>query len=279
MADLEPEKTTCFAFRCTDAGLLSAALQPFGEALQFEPGATQGWGLGYYQAGQPLLRRHPARADAVLDFVEETRQLRSRLILGFRQETAGDQWRVEDRQPYRFRRWLFCQRGGFDDAELLTLQGAEEPVQEHIRRSVRGSGGAARLFRLFLSAANDRGILNSREYESKAVAMALHEATNTFAELVARLPRQQPASCCILSDGRHLIGLPLGMPLYVRRQSSYESCGTSSGREHLRGAILLSAGASPAGPGWESVKDSSLVVIDEALNIEFHLPEPSAERR
>ena len=54
----------CFAFRSTDSSLLVPALHPFRSVLQVANGAPAGWGLGYYQGGQPLLRKQP-KADIV----------------------------------------------------------------------------------------------------------------------------------------------------------------------------------------------------------------------
>ena len=107
----------CFGFVSNDSSMTACALSAFRGALTRPDGAPNGWGMAYYQAGQPLLRKQPKQYEGSLDLAAMASNLRTNLIVGHvRAATVGSQ-RTENTHPFRYRSWIFAHAGTLDRFE------------------------------------------------------------------------------------------------------------------------------------------------------------------
>lgn len=259
--------TLCFAFACSDAALFDIALVPFQDQLKVSTGAPAGWGLAYYQAGQPLLRRQPRPTKGPLDMAAATRDLKTPLVIGQVRAPSEAANLNENTAPFRFRRWTFALSGipeGIDRARAEL----EEAIPDFIKRNIRGQTEGELLFHLFLAFLNDTGKLDDPRIPGQTVARTL---SSSLAYL-DRLTGKDWPYCAIASCGDVLVAKQRKTPLFLARHSSYLNVGTGPDDKplsypHLRGTLLLGGGA--PGEGWERVDDGSVLITDRNLNIEL----------
>ncbi len=262
----------CFGFISNDAALTHCALGPFERALTLEEGAPNGWGLACYQVGQPLLRKQPKPFPGPMDFTEMAANLRSNLVLGhIRCPTVGGQ-RTENTHPFRFRNWTFCHVGtvsNFDAVKESLLRA----LPDHIKRNIRGKTDSEHIFHLFLSFINDTGKLDDPRVppvEAGKSLLATYSYLGRMLDEAAGGGDAPNIGSCMVSNGQFILAARHGEPLSIRRQGAY-SCPDETGRTverpHLKTVVLV-AGETPAGPGWETVEDGTVVAVDTRLEIQ-----------
>lgn len=258
-----------FGFVSNDPNLTGCALAAFEGALNRPGGAPDGWGMGYYQAGQPLLRKQPKAHDGPLDIAALASGLRATTIIGHcRDATAGGK-RTDNTHPFRYRNWLCCHSGRVDRFEAIR-DDLLRSVPDFIRRNIRGKTDSEHLFHLYLSFLNDTGKLDDPRISGEVAAQALGSTYAYVERLVADRGGSTTEECCIVTNGHILLAIRRGMPVHISRQSDF-NCPDGSGRvvpaPNLK-AVLLVAGEAPSGPGYEQVADRAIVTIDHNLNID-----------
>jgi len=265
----------CFALLCNDAGLFTTAQAAFRQDLTTDDGAPHGWGLGYYQGGQPLLRKQPtALKDEPLDFCKRTESIRSNLVIGHVRADSKGGRRNENTQPFRFRRWLFCHLGSIQSFDQIEAD-VRTAIPDFMRRNIRGKTNSEVLFHLFTAFLNDAGQLDNDAITSDAAGSALGSAI----KYVDRLSRDSGSGpmdhCCIATNGQVLVATHRSVPLCITRNSSYVNVGRDSADKplsypHLK-AVVITGGRRPQSPGWESVDEGAVVSVDADLNIEYSM--------
>lgn len=236
-------------------------------------GAPHGWGLGYFQAGQPLLRKQPKALVGPVDFAAKSSQLKTTLVVGHvRDATVGGQ-RTENTHPFRYRNWIFCHTGTLDRFEGIK-DDMLRAVPEFIRRNIRGNTDSEFLFHLFLSFLNDTGAMDDPRIRPEVCAQALASTHAYVDRLISDRGGTPSPGCCILSNGSLLVATRRGHELKLFRNSTY-TCTNQEGKPvqaaHLKATAII-GGAPPATAGWESIADRAIVTVDPRLNIEYSSP-------
>src|SRR5262249_34998651 len=137
-----------------------------------DAGEPLGWGIGFYQAGEVLLRRRPIDDREEIDLVEAAGDVRADVMIGHVRRASVGALRTENTHPFRYRMWMFAQTGtigGFERLRERLL--ASQP--EFLRRNVRGETDSELFFYLFLSFLHDAGHLSDAHVESEHVVAAL----------------------------------------------------------------------------------------------------------
>jgi glutamine amidotransferase len=182
---------------------LAADGQLFEERAQ--GGQALGWGVGYYQGGEVLLRRRPLDDRALVSFGEVLRGVRTDALLAHVRRATVGAMRTENTHPFRFRHWLFAHAGTVAGFESLRER-LVESLPEFLRRNVRGDTDSELLFHLFLSFLHDGGKLQ-QPHVSPADARA---ALRSSLALVDRLSAEEganPSGCnVLLTNGEFLVG-------------------------------------------------------------------------
>lgn len=261
---------TSFAFVCSDSALLKIAIAPFAPSL-VTAGAPQGWGMAYYQTGQPLLRKQPRAVAEPLDLAAAASDIKTSMLLGQVREPSDAPNLNENTPPFRFRHWTFTLLGApsFPGDVREQLDGA---IPDFIRRNIRGRTSAEVVFHLFLAFLNDAGKLDDLRAPAPNVARALGSTLAYIDSLVGA----EWQYCCMASNGHSLVATHRGLPLHLTRNSSYENVGVGPddkplGYPHLRAAMLL-GGKGPEGEGWESVDEGVVLMANADLDIELTAP-------
>ena len=147
-----------------------------------DPGTAIGWGIGFYQSGEMLLRRRPLDDHDVLDLAGAAQQIRTDLLLAQVRHPNVGALREENTQPFRYRSWLFAHTGTIEQFEHLRPKLlAAQP--EFLRRNVLGETDSEVLFYTFLSYLYDAGHLSNPSVDASHLRVALR---STF-ELLDRL--------------------------------------------------------------------------------------------
>jgi predicted glutamine amidotransferase len=258
----------CFGFISNDAAQTACALLPFRAGLTLAEGAPYGWGLGYYQAGQPLLRKQPKPLKDPLDFHAVASNLRTNLLIGHVRSATVGGTRTENTHPFRFRNWIFCHSGTIDRFEAIQ-EDMLRSIPDFLRRNIRGNTDSEHLFHLFLSFLNDTGRIDDPRIPPRVAAEALASTMSYLDRLVTDRGGAPQDGCCIVSQGECLLGYRRGIELKVARQTSY-TCQSPQGKQvampHLK-TVVLAAGSIPELPGWELVADRTFITVDNQFNI------------
>ena len=141
-----------------DLGARVLALHADVLKVPVSPGGPMGWGMGFYQAGEVLLRRRPIDEREVIDLTPVVEGMRTDVLIGHvRRPTVGS-LRTENTHPFRYRQWLFAQTGTIGGFAALRER-LLESQPEFLRRNVRGDTDSELFFYLFLSFIHDAGHL------------------------------------------------------------------------------------------------------------------------
>jgi predicted glutamine amidotransferase len=159
----------------------SQLLQAHGNA-----GQALGWGIGFNQSGEMLLRRRPMDDREVIDLSVEARGIRTDLLLCHVRTPQVGSLSTENTQPFRYRGWLFAHAGtvvGFDRIRPRLL----ESMPEFLRQNILGETDSEVLFYSFLALLRGAGHWSSAGPGAEGLRSALRETL----ELVDRLTGEE----------------------------------------------------------------------------------------
>jgi glutamine amidotransferase len=174
--------------------------------IRREPGVPLGWGIGFFQSGEVLLRRRPIDERDLIDMAEAAENVRTDVMIGhIRRATVGS-LRTENTHPFRYRSWLFAHTGtiqGFDRLRDRLL--ASQP--EFLRRNVRGETDSELFFYLFLSFLHDAGHLNDAHVAPEHIRSALRASIALVDRLSAEEGQSENRGDILVTNGEHMIAV------------------------------------------------------------------------
>jgi predicted glutamine amidotransferase len=195
-----------FGFVGNRADLGARVLELEGKALEVvAKGATLGWGLGFYQAGEVLLRRRPIDERAEIDVASLAKDLRADVLIGHVRAATVGNLRTENTHPFRYRQWLFAHTGTVDGYRSMRER-LIESLPEFLRRNVRGDTDSELLFHLFLSFLHDAGHLASGAVDPQATRAALRSTLSLIDRLRAAEGETVGEMNLLVTDGEHMVG-------------------------------------------------------------------------
>ncbi|MCU0690616.1 MAG: class II glutamine amidotransferase [Polyangiaceae bacterium] len=260
-----------FAFIGNRSDLGPRILDVEAEALRTRARAERlGWGLGFYQAGEVLLRKRPWDEREEISVSALARDVRTDVLVGNVRSINFGEARTQNTQPYRFRNWLFAHAG--TTAEFLRLrERLIASIPDFLRRNVRGDTDSELLFHLFLSFLHDAGHLRGATPRP-----ATTEALRGSRAVIDRLSREEGAEDAgpmglIVSNGEYVAGLNRGAHMAFRvihGSEDIEALLPDDGLRRrrlpdmarVRFTILASEVPEPR-PGWTLLPDRSTVVL------------------
>lgn len=181
-------------------------LARYAEALrvQLEPGEPLGWGVGFYQAGEVLLRRRHLDQRRDIDPQEITEGLTADVLIGHvRKPTVGN-LRTDNSHPFRYRQWLFAQIGtpsSFAQVRPKLL----EVLPAFLRPNVRGDTDSEVLFYLILSCLHDQGQLDNFSVPEAEIHKALRSALDLVNDVCAKSEVAGYCGDTLLTNGETLL--------------------------------------------------------------------------
>jgi predicted glutamine amidotransferase len=250
-----------------------------GEALHEEravldtslPKAADGWGAGFYQAGEALHRKLPQPIEGHVEWTGVLDGVRSHVVIAHvREATVGDR-RADNTQPFRLRQWLFAHVGEIAGWSALRER-LLETLPDFLRRNLRGQTDSELLFHLVLSFLHDSGQLDSVDVADSAVVGALR-STVTLIDRYSREVGAGPGGLTLaLTNGRQLYALRRGSPLCLlqrdslapRRSGSDPAEVKQTSQQSVRYVIAASyRGPLPAGA--REIAEGELICVDRDL--------------
>lgn len=192
------------------ADLASRVLKHEAEALRVTlHGAPLGWGIGFYQGGEVLMRRRPIDEHVSLDVAKLASDVRADVLVGHVRNATVGALRTENTHPFRYRQWLFAQTGTLPafDAIRERLLGS---VPEFLRSSIRGESDAEILFYVFLSFLHDAGRLNDGMSEVAHVRDALRSSVAVVDGMAAEVGAKPSAVNVVVSNGECIFAMHRG---------------------------------------------------------------------
>jgi len=234
------------------------------------PGEPLGWGIGFYQSGEVLLRRRPIDDRPVIEMAEAAQGLRTDVLVGHvRRATVGG-LRTENTHPFRYRSWLFAQTGTVQGFERLRDR-LLDSLPEFLRRNVRGDTDSEIFFHLFLSFLHDAGQLNDGTVPTEHVAQALRSSIALVDRLSAEEGHGENSGDTLVTNGEQMLALHRngGMAYRVLRgRYDIEELLGAESRMHLRiPAIesthftLIASELETIPAGWSPVESPSIVTM------------------
>ena len=124
--------------------------------------------------------------------------------------------RTENTPPFRYRDWLFAQRGtipGFDMIRAPLL----ERLPEFLRCNLRGETDGEAMFYSFLSCLDEAVNLESDRITAAQIREALRGALLRGDQLLARAGQPEAECDWFVSDGEHLVCLHRTGTMMYRR--------------------------------------------------------------
>lgn len=230
-----------------------------------------GWGVGFFQSGDILLKRRPIDERTTIDTGYLMADLRSDLMIAqVRQGTVGSA-QTDNTHPFRYRQWMFACTGtvaGADSQE--TVARLQESLPDFLQRSVRGETDSEAFFHLFLSFLHDNGELHRESVAPDAIFSAMQSALG----LLDRMADGAPSRLNILiATPEHLVavcrGAKMGYRLLVGRED-FEPMFSMSGATKLTMpdlepcrlcAVASDFRDSELPTGWTEVASGSMVAF------------------
>ncbi len=178
-------------------------------------GATLGWGVGFYQGGEVLLKRRPIDDRPELKLRDMVSDIRAdTLIAHVRLATVGAP-RTENTHPFRYRQWLFAQTGTIEAFGALRGR-LVESLPTFLHRDVRGETDSELLFHLFLSFLHDVGKLDRPEVEPSIARAAIRGAISLIDRLCAEQGAPPSTTNILLATPEYLMAVHNGAPMGYR---------------------------------------------------------------
>ncbi len=271
-----------FGFISNRTDLGPRLLKAKARVLAEHRGAAQrlGWGVGFFQGGELLLRRRPIDERETIDPSRFGEHLKSDLAIGHvRTPTVGN-LRTENTHPFRYRHWLFAHTGTLAESEDLRASMAES-LPDFLKPNRRGDTDSELLFYMILSALHAGGHLEREASAPASIRAAIREALSLVDSLAAKLGTSAGGGDLLLTDGETLIAAHQSGTLFTYVANTEQECRQllASQAEHVPNSHLAHARASLiAGPiaagaaheeGFRSVPERSLVTLTRSTEPDF----------
>jgi predicted glutamine amidotransferase len=174
-----------------------------------------GWGIGFYQGGEVLMRRRPIDDHASIDVAKVAGDVRADLLVGHVRNATVGSLRTENTHPFRYRQWLFAQTGTLPSFESIRER-LVASVPEFLRSSIRGETDAEILFYVFLSFLHDAGRLNEALMAPAHVRDALRSCLAVVDGMAAEVGGEASQVNVMISDSENIFALHRGAQMGYR---------------------------------------------------------------
>ena len=270
-----------FGFIGNRADLGARVLAIHADILKVNVGQSgpMGWGIGFFQAGEVLLRRRPIDERETIDLTSVVEGLRTDVLIGHMRRPTVGALRTENTHPFRYRHWLFAQTGtifGFSSLRDRLL----ESQPEFLRRNVRGDTDSELFFYLFLSFLHDAGHLSEAQVAPDHMRAALRASISLVDRLSAEEGHPQNTGDLLVTNGEYLVGAHRGTEqMAYRLLSGRDDVEELLGDDGMQKAripnvdtthfSIVASGLARVPEGWKTVADRSFVTMTRAQEPAF----------
>jgi predicted glutamine amidotransferase len=243
------------------------AAKKYAHLLQVEThGKALGWGIGFYQAGEALLRRRPLDDREVIE-IAALNDISAGLIIAQIRTPGVGALRTENTPPFRYRDWLFAQRGTiaqFDQIRDPLL----ERLPEFLRCNMRGETDGEAMFYSFLSCLDEATGLDRDRISAAQIREALRAAVARADQLLEGVNQPAASIDWFVSDGECLVALHRTGTMMYRRFEAPEELeallpeGPPGASLHPFRCSVIASGLDAAPEKWSRVEPERLVTLN-----------------
>jgi predicted glutamine amidotransferase len=256
-----------FASTCNQPLRLKEALEPVRGTLVAKAPVAR-WGLAYVQSGEVLLSRSPRQSETDVDLYSAVAEVASDYVVAHavRPGAPEAEWAgTANTQPFRFRRWMLAQQGSIGHYAQVAPQLLEQ-VPDYMRRNVKGRTPAELFFHVFLAMLHDLGSVDDPNLPITTTRRAIAAALGLVLDRVTKAGGGETPGNLVVSNGRSMLAVRLGGPMYTRRLTVLGPRGERD--ESFRGVMVLSTDT-PPGEGFEEVPQRSGLAIGRDLRTDI----------
>lgn len=173
------------------------------------PGPDSGgtsWGLGFYQAGEILLKRRPIDDRRELPLGDLVKDLRADVLVAHVRTPTVGALRTENTHPFRYRQWLFAHTGTIPAFKKLSGR-LRDSLPQFLERDIKGDTDSEVLFHLFLSFLHDAGTLDRPDTSSGEVRAALRSTFSVVEQLCAEEGQRPAPSNLLVACSEHIVAV------------------------------------------------------------------------
>jgi predicted glutamine amidotransferase len=178
-------------------------------------GSPLGWGLGFYQGGEVLMRRRPIDDREQIQLDKLAADVRADVLIGHVRSATVGALRTENTHPVRSRQWLFAQTGTlarFDAIRERLLSS----VPEFLRGNIRGETDSEIVFHVFLSFLHDAGRLDNGSVTAEGVLEALRSSLNVIHGMEAEEGDPAEKTNLLVSNGDLIVAVHMNAKMNYR---------------------------------------------------------------
>lgn len=272
--------SVAFGVFTSDPNLLRCELlRLVGELRTGESASCNAVGIGCYAQEEVLFQRFRSALD--LELVSQRwAGAESAALLYHASELALGMAAEENTQPFRYRRWMFCQMG-----PLAHLRGSAaelaSSLPDFLRRQVQGEGIPELVFALFLKSLHESGRLDDELLGAGQAAVLLGKTIRQLEELSSRVGSPLPSAVnCIATNGSVFVATRSGaLPLYYRLLEGVADCPRCGinptmadtlplVRAHRRRRTVVLASHPTRLSSWMEIDNQSAIAIGRDLSLE-----------
>jgi predicted glutamine amidotransferase len=174
-----------------------------GEAAARSP---LGWGVGFYQGGEVLMRRRPLDDHETIDLAQIAGDVRADVLVGHVRSATVGALRTENTHPFRYRQWLFAQTGTLPGFDALR-EPLAATVPGFLRGNIRGETDAELVFHVFLSFLHDAGKLDHEAVDAASIASATRHTFAVIDGMAAEVGAEPGKVNVVLTNGETLVAV------------------------------------------------------------------------
>lgn len=233
--------------------------------------AGLGWGVGFYQGGEILLKRRPVDDRKRIGFAELIKDIKADVLVGHIRNATVGALKTENTHPFRYRQWLFAQTGTVPKIDVLRGR-LRDSLPQFLARDVRGDTDAELVFYLFLSFLHDGSSLDRTVVDPSDARAALRSSISLLDRLSAEEGEGPPPLNVVVACGDYVIGArraaPMGYQL-VHGKAALERLFGSEGLSRMKVPHLSSCRLSMVASdfddrlpsGWTELAEKTMVTL------------------
>jgi glutamine amidotransferase len=255
------------------ADLAGRVLASEADALRVRArGQPLGWGVGFYQSGEVLMRRRPIDDHEEIDLAKQCADVRGDVVIGHVRSATVGTLRTENTHPFRYRQWLFAQTGTVAQFEAIRDR-LIASVPEFLRGGIRGETDAEILFHVFLSFLHDAGRLNDLVVEAKVVRDALRSSLQVVDGMTAEVGGQPGMINFMVTNGEYLVAAHRANRMAYRTFAGRNDAEAVIGEDttlrrktpelsQMHFVLLASDFDEDPSPRWKGIADQAIATLD-----------------
>jgi glutamine amidotransferase len=258
-----------------DCGLIQAQNRLLTRVQRDPLGRTHpdGWGIGSYESGHPIIQRSAGQGDDEANHFSTTADsVRSGTVVAHVRFATVGVAGVHNCHPFRWGGWMFAHAGTVTAESKLRSQ-LEHEMGEDFAGLIHGTTDSELLFHWICSRLRNSNLIDAER------CFDLGRLRDGLSELIVEIDRRndlagasQPASLnLVLTDGEILIATRLRESLHWLQRRGVQECDVC-GQSHAATAhgdgyritIIASRPVSPE--SWEPLPDGSMITVDGDCN-------------